>query len=138
MDIGSKLKQAARKSGLSNAEVARRIGISPERYGNYTRNHRQPDYEMLTRICEILGTTPNDLLGYTSTLPSMENDAFLFDVIRTVLKTFHAHELNTEPDTVARIVVHLYRKLRPLPGNGRTETLSELADHLVEFEQNSP
>jgi transcriptional regulator with XRE-family HTH domain len=61
--IGEKLRQRAQELGLADAEVARRVGLSPSRYANYIANIREPDFATLKRICRVLGTTPNFLLG---------------------------------------------------------------------------
>lgn len=61
--IGKKLREAASKMKLSDAEIARRIGISPERYGNYVRDRRQADYDTLMTMCRVLQVNPNFLFG---------------------------------------------------------------------------
>ncbi len=61
--IGSRLRARGRALGLSDAEIARRLGFGPSRYMNYVSDLREPDYVTLLRICELLGVTPNDLLG---------------------------------------------------------------------------
>jgi transcriptional regulator with XRE-family HTH domain len=48
--------------GLSDAEVARRAGLSERRYGYYVTGEREPNLATLVRICEVLAATPNDLL----------------------------------------------------------------------------
>ena len=65
MDTFSKnLRARARHLSLSDAEVARRAGLSERRYGHYVTGRGEPDLETLVRICTVLGTTPNDLLGF--------------------------------------------------------------------------
>ncbi len=49
--------------GISNAEVARRSGLTERRYSNYVTGIREPDLATLVRIAEVLRTTPNVLLG---------------------------------------------------------------------------
>jgi transcriptional regulator with XRE-family HTH domain len=61
--FGANLRQRAEQLGLSNAEVARRVGLSERRYGNYVTGRRQPDFALLVRIAEVLQTTPDELLG---------------------------------------------------------------------------
>lgn len=64
MDIvGKQLRKIGRSLGLSDSEIARKVGLSETRYGNYVRNMREPDYATLLRICRVLNTTPNVLLG---------------------------------------------------------------------------
>lgn len=63
MDIfASRLRQRARQLELSDAEVARRAGLTERRYGHYVRGVREPDFATLLRICAVLEQTPNDLL----------------------------------------------------------------------------
>lgn len=61
--FASNLKRRAEQLGISNAEVARRVGLSDRRYGNYINGRREPDLSTLVRIAGILGTTVDDLLG---------------------------------------------------------------------------
>jgi transcriptional regulator with XRE-family HTH domain len=56
------LKRRAEILGISNAEVARRAGLTERRYGNYVTGRREPDLNTLIRISVVLGVTPNDLL----------------------------------------------------------------------------
>jgi transcriptional regulator with XRE-family HTH domain len=73
MDLFAKrLRERARQLELTDAEVARRAGLSERRYGHYVRGARQPDFQTLVRICAALDTTPNDLLltGISSKRPS--------------------------------------------------------------------
>ena len=48
----------------SEAELARQLGVQERRLNHY-KGRSEPDYEMLTRICEALQTHPNYLLGWT-------------------------------------------------------------------------
>jgi transcriptional regulator with XRE-family HTH domain len=61
--LGQRLREHARGLGLSDAEVARRAGLSERRYGNYVTGAREPDLATLARICGVLDASPNDLLG---------------------------------------------------------------------------
>jgi transcriptional regulator with XRE-family HTH domain len=61
--FGERLRHRAEELGLSDAEVARRAGLSARRYGHYVTGNREPDLQTLVRICGVLNTTPNQLLG---------------------------------------------------------------------------
>src|SRR5690348_6950354 len=61
--LAKQLRQRAEALGLSNAEVARKLGLSERRYSHYVTGKREPDLAMVVRIAKTLGTTPNDLLG---------------------------------------------------------------------------
>ena len=61
--LGKRLRQRARELGLSDAEVARRADLSERRYANYVADKREPDFATFLKICSVLNTTPNDVLG---------------------------------------------------------------------------
>lgn len=64
MDIlATRLKERAKQLGISNAEAARRCGLDERRYAHYASGRREPDLVTLKSIAEVLGTTPNWLLG---------------------------------------------------------------------------
>jgi len=58
-----RLRERARALRLSDAEVARRAGLTERRYGNYVAGIREPDLATLVTIARALATTPNHLLG---------------------------------------------------------------------------
>jgi transcriptional regulator with XRE-family HTH domain len=63
--LGVQLRRRARELDLTDAEVARRAGLSPRRYGNYVTGDREPDLQTLVRICRVLTTTtPDQVLGF--------------------------------------------------------------------------
>ena len=64
--FASKLRKRAEELGISNAEAARRVGLSERRYSNYVIGAREPDLATLARIARALGTTPNELLGFVT------------------------------------------------------------------------
>jgi len=60
--FAKRLRERARYLHLSDAEVARRAGLSERRYGHYVRGVREPNFATLLRICPVLDVTPNELL----------------------------------------------------------------------------
>ena len=62
--FATNLKKRAEELGLSNAEVARRAGLSERRYGNYVSGRREPDLATLVRIAQVLDSTPDRLLSF--------------------------------------------------------------------------
>jgi transcriptional regulator with XRE-family HTH domain len=60
--FAQRIRERARELGLSDAEVARRAGLSERRYGYYATGEREPNLATLVRICEVLAAAPNDLL----------------------------------------------------------------------------
>ena len=60
---GERLRLRARELGLTDAEVARRLGLAQGRYSAYVNMAREPDLALFLRICQALGTTPDVILG---------------------------------------------------------------------------
>lgn len=61
--FAQKLRERAEELDLAYAEVARRCGLTERRFGHYVTGTREPDLATLLRICAVLDTTPNNLLG---------------------------------------------------------------------------
>ena len=57
------VRERAAELGLSQAEVARRCGISERRFGHYMSDRSEPSLQILIKISEVLDTSPNVLLG---------------------------------------------------------------------------
>jgi transcriptional regulator with XRE-family HTH domain len=64
-EFATRLRAAARRLSLSDGEIARRLGISQQRFTHYANGTRKPDFSMLVKICQVLAVTPNDLLGFS-------------------------------------------------------------------------
>lgn len=60
--FGKNLRQRARKLGFTDAEVARRVGITERRYGFYVTGDREPDLATLIKIADALQTPVDQLL----------------------------------------------------------------------------
>ena len=62
--FASNLKARAKELGITQADVARRAGLSERRYSNYVTGRREPDLATLVRIATVLQTTPDRLLSF--------------------------------------------------------------------------
>ena len=61
--FANRLKKAREKAGYKSAQgFANAIGVTPHAYRKYERGASEPNFDTLTRICEILQLTPNQLL----------------------------------------------------------------------------
>ncbi len=63
--IGGRLRARAKELELTDAEVARRLGLAQSRYAHYVSGTRAPDYQTLARICRALLTSPDYVLGFS-------------------------------------------------------------------------
>jgi transcriptional regulator with XRE-family HTH domain len=65
--FGKRLKAARIRAGYSSAQsFAHVLGLEPPAYRKYERGAAEPNFETLTRICELLHVTPNDLLPHAA------------------------------------------------------------------------
>ncbi|QRY70599.1 helix-turn-helix domain-containing protein (plasmid) [Ensifer sp. PDNC004] len=88
------LKRRAEQLGISNAEVARRAGLSDRRYGNYVSGVREPDLSTLVRIADVLGSSVDELLGVNPTDNTIRTIEEQFqDRITVALKALKSEDL---------------------------------------------
>jgi transcriptional regulator with XRE-family HTH domain len=68
--LSAALKQARKRAGMTQAEVAEAIATHPEVYGRMERGGMLPSVPTLLRLCLILGTGPHELMGFSPVEPS--------------------------------------------------------------------
>lgn len=59
--IGEKIKAARQKIGITQKQLAERLGTSPQNLAQYENGKRQPKLETLEKIAEALGVDVWDL-----------------------------------------------------------------------------
>lgn len=62
-EIGRKIRQARKKVGLKQWELAKKIGVSESRISQYENGTQNPRVDTLQKIAEGLGITPVDIIG---------------------------------------------------------------------------
>lgn len=70
MTLGESIRRVRKKAGLTQAELANRLGISAAGIAQWENNIRNPKLETIKRIASALGVSQFELLR-----PVMENDA---------------------------------------------------------------
>lgn len=61
--FGQRLKEARESAGYKSAQqFAGVLDLEPHTYRKYERGEAEPNFDVLTRMCELLGITPNHLL----------------------------------------------------------------------------
>lgn len=58
------LKKLRSDAGLSQQEIADRLGIPSRTYGAWEREESVINIRQAAAICNVLGCTPNDLIGW--------------------------------------------------------------------------
>ena len=62
MTLGDRLKEARKKIGYTQMDIAKKLGITNGALSGYERNYRDPDTEMLKRIANLYGVSTDYLL----------------------------------------------------------------------------
>lgn len=62
--LGERIKELRLKKGLSQKKLAEQLNTNQQRIANYENCIREPNYEMLLKICDFFKVSPNYLLGY--------------------------------------------------------------------------
>jgi transcriptional regulator with XRE-family HTH domain len=64
--LGGKLRQARNHQGLTQQQVAELVDVPVEVYGRIERGAMLPGLKLLVALSIRLGTTPDQLLGFSS------------------------------------------------------------------------
>lgn len=59
-----KLKEFRTKRGLSQADLAKILGLAPSAVSNWEQGTREPNIENLTKIAIVLDVTVDDLIEF--------------------------------------------------------------------------
>ena len=61
MSFSDRLRETRKRSGLTQMQIAEKLGITAQSYSQYETGKRQPKAETLKRIADALGVLPGDL-----------------------------------------------------------------------------
>ncbi len=62
-ELGNRIKRLRKELGISQKELAERIGVSNSRVSNWEQGINRPDADILSKLCSSLQTSPSLLLG---------------------------------------------------------------------------
>jgi transcriptional regulator with XRE-family HTH domain len=62
-DLGTVARAARTRAGLTQADVAERVGVASEVYGRLERGHMLPSVVTLRKLCLTLNVTADELLA---------------------------------------------------------------------------
>ena len=69
MSFSELLKQCRKKQGVSQAELASKLGVTQQAVGKWESGKSSPDPSTVARIAELLNTTADYLLGRSDDIP---------------------------------------------------------------------
>jgi transcriptional regulator with XRE-family HTH domain len=99
------VRERAQELQLSHAEVARRCGLTERRFGHYVAGTREPDLATFLKICTVLDTTPNALLGVDDTKRRKGEVADLYSGITAGLSSLGIPNLRAVKALVDSMIV---------------------------------
>jgi transcriptional regulator with XRE-family HTH domain len=73
--LGGRLRQARSQLGLTQQQVAELVDVPVEVYGRIERGAMLPGLKLLVELCVRLGTTPDQMLGFSRPPHSVGADA---------------------------------------------------------------
>ncbi len=61
-NIGGRIKKYREERGISQKELAKRIGATNSRISNWEQGINRPDADILAKLCFALSVSPSDLM----------------------------------------------------------------------------
>ena len=77
MTIGDVIRTYRKKVGLTQEEMAKRLGVTAPAVNKWENNNTLPDVALLAPISRLLGITTDILLGFQENLSAEEISAFI-------------------------------------------------------------
>ena len=121
MEIGEKIKAARKACGLTQKQLAKKLGVAEITVRQYDSNKRQPRLEQIKRIAVTLKTDVAYLSGWQDAVSSrktlnvtLEDLAFEFDIPVETLEQFESGVLDApwdfaiKYDELARLI-HMHK-----------------------------
>ena len=118
--VGERLEARIAALEISQAEAARRCGLSPARFNNYVKSTRTPDIDTLMSMAKAMETTTDYLLGFSSAEPP--------DVAAVLLRLLELAGMErAKAEAIAETAQEALKVLSALPDEGDAETRSRIA-----------
>jgi transcriptional regulator with XRE-family HTH domain len=122
--LADNLKISRHKAGLTQEQVANKLGLSIGTISGYERGYRKPDPDTLNNLADLYNVTTDFLLGrpekqmmlqearfpyLADDLPNLDLDEYLMDIREAVGKAVAAGDI--EPEQAENIVQETFRYL---------------------------
>lgn len=62
-DIQKRLREAISQSGISQKELAEKLGINPSTVSKYMKLNKYPSIDTFANLCEIIDVSADEILG---------------------------------------------------------------------------
>lgn len=122
MSFATRLKQARENAGLTQLELAKKLGVTKSAIGNYENGVSSPKDIVLLKIFDVLGVEPNFLFQDSFNPVASENDG-LSETEHYLVDTFRS----LDPRGQSAVLNTLEHEYASLHGDGETNPISERA-----------
>lgn len=122
MSFASRLKQARENAGLTQLELAKKLGVTKSAIGNYENGVSSPKDIVLLQIFDVLNVEPN-FLFQDSFNPDNKNDNEMSDTEHYLVAKFRTLDSRGQ-SAVLNTLEHEYAALF---GEGPSDTISKHA-----------
>ena len=92
----NRLVQLRKKRGLTQQQIADEIGVNRGSYSNWEKGKREPSFENLIKLADILDTTTDFLLGKTNI--DFGNDSKVYEEYKELLSQNKKEEIKERYD----------------------------------------
>jgi transcriptional regulator with XRE-family HTH domain len=99
--VGQQLRIAKMKSGLTNAQITERTGVSYETFKRYMNGARTTPMDVLVKLCRTFGMAPSELLRRAEYELSHAAPSTLPDELRSRLLDGPNRPSHSQPDNHA-------------------------------------
>lgn len=65
--FGEKIRRARKAAGLTQRQLALRLGVANTSVSNWEKDLSRPDADLIQELCAVLGMQPNDFYGTDNT-----------------------------------------------------------------------
>lgn len=101
--IGAFIADVRKKAGMTQAELAEKLGVSNRSVSRWETGKTLPDYALLPPLCEVLGISVNELFA-AERIPPPSVPQYDANVLR-ILKEYHRMKRNSKIALITILVV---------------------------------
>ena len=111
MSLGARIMELRKAKGLSQAQLAKQVGISQPALANYERDGRDPPSSFLSALCEQFGADPAWLLIGAGNIFRQDMDAHYTQSIRVAWTYLSANSHVVDRDKLLTLGSALFHYL---------------------------
>lgn len=109
------MREILENSTFSQSALARHFGMSSQRINQYLTNKREPDLAFIVKFCDFFGITPNNLLGYETSIDKTSIYDSAAKVVTVVENFITLHKIKMDAENKAQLIAGLIVKILSTP-----------------------